>query len=147
MKMRDLKLRRDGSLFHILNFDPKPVEYRVGESIPQDVAKEQKTSQSTICSNQQTLGVHHDHDYLLETPEGHFLHDTNVTRITEDQYDQVECKTRGKAMNKAWRHERTKRVHSSNFGRVCNATERTDFSKLARSYTRPKIFNMYQKRQ
>ncbi|KAI0218892.1 hypothetical protein LSAT2_029439, partial [Lamellibrachia satsuma] len=42
--------------------------------------------------------------------------------------------------NKAWRPERTMRLHSSNFDRICTATEKTDLAKLALSYTRPKLF-------
>ena len=86
-------------------------------------------------------GVHHDHNYFSDTPEEHFHRDMNVTLITEDQCDQVQCKMRGQSMNIAWRHERTKRAHCLNFGRVCKATGRTDLSKLACSYTQPKIFS------
>ena len=147
VKMRYLKLRRDGSLSHILNVDPRPVEYRNRPEYPdhfRSVWLNSRTKDIPIrhmFKAANVRGVHHDHDYLSETPEDQFLHELNVTRITEDQRDQVERKTRGQSMNKAWRHERTKRVHSSNVGRVCNATDRTDLTKLARSYTRPKIFH------
>lgn len=32
-------------------------------------------------------------------------------------------------------HERTKRLHASNFGKICNATPKTNFENLAKSFT------------
>ena len=122
VKMRDLKLRRDVSLSHILNFDPRPVEYRNRPEYPdhfRSVWLNSRTKDIPIrhmFEPANVRGVHHDHDYFSETPEDPFLHNMNVTLITEDQCDQAEYKTRGQSMSKAWRNERTKRVHSSNFG-------------------------------
>jgi hypothetical protein len=39
--------------------------------------------------------------------------------------------------NKMWKQERCKRLKASNFGRICKATERINFSNLADALTVP----------
>jgi len=57
------------------------------------------------------------------------------------QYDsEIEKKTRGQSLCPLWAEERTKRIQSSMFGRICKATDRTDFTKLAASLVNPKPF-------
>ena len=80
-------------------------------------------------------GFAHDHDYLALTPEDQFLKDHNITEITEDNIVAFECATTGQSSSRLWMDERNKRLHSSNFGKICKATERTDKEKLARSLT------------
>ena len=80
-----------------------------------------------------TLVVAHDHDYLRLTPEDTFLERIAVTHITQEKISAIEEKTRGQANNNIWKLERTKRLSSSMFGRICKATDRTDMVKLAKS--------------
>ena len=47
----------------------------------------------------------------------------------------IEERTRGQAKNITWKLERTKRLSSSMFGRICKATDRTDKIKLAKLFT------------
>ena len=95
--MRDLKLRRDVSLSHILNFDPRPVEYRNRPEYPDHFRSLWLNSRtkkdlpiSQLFKPANVREVHQDHEYLSETSEEHFLYDMNVTRIIGDQCDQVE---------------------------------------------------------
>ncbi|XP_038063170.1 uncharacterized protein LOC119733878 [Patiria miniata] len=81
------------------------------------------------------FAVTHDHDYLELTHEEYFLKSLNVTNITENDLEQVEEATRGQSTNKFWKEERRKRLHASNFGRICKSGVRTDFEKMARSLT------------
>ena len=80
-------------------------------------------------------GVAHDHDYLLLTPEEHYLKGQNMTEISREGIETFEKATVEQSASKLWMHARTKRLHSSNFGRICKATERTDMVKLASSLT------------
>ena len=74
-----------------------------------------------------------DHDYLAETPDDNFLKAIHVTDISREQIMEMEARTLGQSKNIVWREERTKRLPSSMFGRICKATERTDKVKLAKS--------------
>jgi hypothetical protein len=47
----------------------------------------------------------------------------------------IESSTIGQSKNKMWKQERCKRLQASNFGRICKATERTNFSNLADALT------------
>ncbi|KAK4327338.1 hypothetical protein Pmani_002170 [Petrolisthes manimaculis] len=60
----------------------------------------------------------------------------NISEITENAVKEVEVSTRGQKSNERWAHERQFRITSSNFGRICKATTRTDFKKLARDLQR-----------
>ncbi|VDI07048.1 Hypothetical predicted protein [Mytilus galloprovincialis] len=58
---------------------------------------------------------------------------------TFHQYEDItsiQAFTVNQSKSKQWLYERCKRLTSSNFGRICKATDRTDFHKLALSYTR-----------
>ena len=81
-----------------------------------------------------TLAVVHDHDYLKLTPEDSFLHLSNISTITDSEIQ----KTKGQSIGKTWLEERTKRLTSSMFGRICKCTDRTDRNKLAKSLTQIK---------
>jgi hypothetical protein len=50
-------------------------------------------------------------------------------------YFLIESSTTGQSKNKMWKQERCKRLQASNFGRICKATERTNFINLADSLT------------
>ncbi|KAK2159549.1 hypothetical protein LSH36_151g07060 [Paralvinella palmiformis] len=82
--------------------------------------------------------IANDHDYQDKSPEDMFLQSIHITAITHDEQESIEIKTRGQGTNKFWREERLLRLHASIFGRICTATDRTDFSKLAESLTQYK---------
>jgi hypothetical protein len=67
------------------------------------------------------------------SPEENFLKDNFIIEIKEEE------KTRLQGVNlenfKEWANERTKRLHSSDFGRICKLTDRTDKDKYALSLT------------
>lgn len=81
--------------------------------------------------------VAHDHDYFEKTHEDHFLDMINVTEICEKEAKIIEVRTQEQGNSKLWLEERLKRLCSSNFGRICKATERTDKKKLAETLTCP----------
>ncbi|CAC5402340.1 unnamed protein product [Mytilus coruscus] len=76
-----------------------------------------------------------DHDYLEGHPEDRWLKDANISIISEDRIKYIESSTTGQSKNKIWKQERCKRLQASNFGRVCKATNRTNFNNLADSLT------------
>lgn len=76
-------------------------------------------------------GIDHDHDYLQEKQSEMFLKSINVTEISSEAVASVCANTVGQSQNFMWLEERTKRLHSSSFGRICKMTERTDKEKLA----------------
>lgn len=82
-----------------------------------------------------------DHDYEQFSAFEKFLSTENITQISDADIKTIELKTRGQASNSFWYEERTKRLHASSFGRICKATARTDFSKLAKSFTTIKKFD------
>lgn len=74
-----------------------------------------------------------DHDYLELRQSDLFLQREFITKITEDEVAEIERLTRGQNKNPAWQVERTKRIQSSNFGKICKATAKRDMDKLASS--------------
>lgn len=78
-----------------------------------------------------TRGVAHDHDYFEISHEDNFLNLINVGEISDQEQINTEVRTRGQSKNQLWYSEREKRIQSSCFGRICKATDRTDFKKLA----------------
>ncbi|XP_033725553.1 uncharacterized protein LOC117315463 [Pecten maximus] len=122
------------------SFDPRPQQFRGSEGYNDyfrniclnfSGASEMPISQLFEPAN--SKGVAHDHDYLLETPEDRFLSSLNVSAIDNKERNKIEITTRGQSTNEVWKSERLKRIQSSNFGRICKATDRTDFVKLANS--------------
>jgi hypothetical protein len=141
VKMQDLKLRSDGSLFDLRDFDPRPVHFR---ATPQyngyfrNVCLNSQVEELPIRQLYQPAnlhGVNNDHDYLKLCPADLYLHHNHITVIDEAERERVEKETRGQAKSKLWKAERTKRLHASNFGKICTATEKTNFVALAKSFT------------
>ena len=66
----------------------------------------------------------------------------NVTEISNEDIVMTETRTHGQSSNQLWRAERLKRIHSSNFGKICKATDKADMNKLANNLTKhtPEIF-------
>ncbi|VDI44138.1 Hypothetical predicted protein [Mytilus galloprovincialis] len=103
-----------------------------------------------ICLNHTTIGsfpISHlfqpanpyaivDHDYFKLSPEDHWLKDNTLFQISDEDITSIQAFTVNQFKSKQWLYERCKRLTSSNFGRICKATHRTDFHKLALSYTR-----------
>lgn len=77
--------------------------------------------------------VAHDHDYLELPPEEMFLRKINVSQITNSKIKEIESKTKDQHKNSEWVKERCLRITSSNFGKICTATSRTDFTKLSKA--------------
>ena len=77
--------------------------------------------------------IANDHDYLPVSPTDSLLKEMRVTEISRAECVSIEHNTREQQGNKLWHTERMKRMQSSNFGRICKATDRTDFEKLAES--------------
>jgi hypothetical protein len=124
-----------------VDFDPRPAEYRNTKWYPsyfQNICLNYKgistmpIFQTVAPAN--TLAAAHDHDYLQETPESNFLTAIGISDISKNERDSIEQQTRGQSKNERWFEEREIRLQSSNFGRICKATDRTDFGKLACSY-------------
>lgn len=63
-----------------------------------------------------------------------------LTSITEEAAAAIEQRTGGQAANPAWFEERSNRLCSSTFGRICKATKATNFSKLATELASPAHF-------
>ena len=141
VKMQDLNLRRDGALQHLKDFDPRPQSLRKRQEYPHHFRKTWLNSRAPdipirhLYPPANIYAINNDHDYLLLSPEDCFLKEISVTHIDQGTADRIEKNTRGQSKNKLWHQERTKRIHSSNFGRICTATKRTDFDKLAESLT------------
>jgi hypothetical protein len=51
------------------------------------------------------------------------------------EIENFEIETRGQSKNPFWLSERCKRIHSSNFGRICKSTEKTNMHNLASRLT------------
>ncbi len=62
------------------------------------------------------------------------LNRLKVNCITQEDRLDIEFKTRGQNKSKSWQKQRILRMQSSNFGRICTATDRTNYVKLAESF-------------
>ena len=82
--------------------------------------------------------IANDHDYLPLSPTDSLLKQMQITEISPAACESIERNTREQQGNKTWHTERMKRIQSSNFGRICKATDRTDFEKLAESLVNSK---------
>ena len=56
-----------------------------------------------------------------------------ITSITEEEIVRIELATRNQADSKVWKKERQIRITASNFGSICKATDRRNFTLLATS--------------
>ena len=125
-----------------VSFDPRPVEYRKRDGYSvyfRSIWVNHKNISSLPISQlyppANMYAIASDHDYLEGSPEDRWLEANYVTKISEDQIKDIESSTVGQSKNPVWKSERCKRLQSSNFGRICKATDRTDFDKLANSLT------------
>ena len=59
---------------------------------------------------------------------------TGSVPVTGEERQRIEKRTQGQSTNKTWFEERTFRLKSSNFGRICKATDHTSFENLAKYF-------------
>lgn len=97
---------------------------------------------SQLFSYANKVALNNDHDYLQGSLSDNWLRNMNITAITDNEIMRTERQTCGQSNNKLWHTERQKRIHSSNFGKICKATEKTDLNKVAKNLTKhsPQLF-------
>jgi len=145
VKMEDTTLRAksaesNSNLSSLKTFDPRPPEMRQQPGYNDFFrgvwlnSTAEKPSIRQLYGPANVYGIVEDHHYCKQSPEDIILESLGVTSTTEEQRCQIEKKTRGQA-NKTWREERLLRLHASSYGRICMATDHTDFTKLAESLT------------
>ena len=89
----------------------------------------------TLFSPANSYAVDNDHQYFKISLKEHILQTLRITTYDEDYAKQIEIETREQRLSKRWLYERCNRLQASIFGRICKATNRTDFSALAKSLT------------
>ena len=126
-----------------LIFNPVPVEF---EETDETVRTRVRNATINFSANTgirppmlQTIppaniyGVVFDHDYMKVPLTEKVLNDDNITAIEPDQVEKIEEDTRGQSSDASWFAERTKRLTSSNFGRICKITNKTNIKAFCRS--------------
>lgn len=83
------------------------------------------------------VALNNDQDYLQDSLSDNWLQNMNITAITDDEIMRTEKQISGQSTNRLWHNKRQKRIHSSNFGKNCKATEKTDLDKVAKKLTKP----------
>ena len=139
VKTQDLKLRKSGKLHDLKNFDPRPAKhvkdplypYMFKNVVLNSRMKNLPIRQLYPPANIRAIDL--DHDYLEKPQHHYFLKDMGVKELSVQKRHALEKKTRKQNLSKKWKTERCKRIHSSNFGRICKATEKTNFNALADS--------------
>lgn len=84
--------------------------------------------------------VCHDHQYTAISSEERLLRSLKVSCVTSSDVKEIEKSTREQAASSRWKQERQLRLQSSNFGRICKATDRTNFNLLAENLANPPDF-------
>ena len=114
--------------FTNMTFDPRPTHF-INNPGYQDFFRNTCLNFSEISTMPvfqlfppaNSYAVAKDHDYLKQTPEDNFLERICVTKITEQERKNVEKRTLRQTGNPLWAEERTKRLSSSGFGRICKS--------------------------
>ena len=78
---------------------------------------------------------------LLKSEEMLFLEREKILSITDDECNEIQLATIGQHSNNMWKKQRTLRLTSSTFGRICKSTSRTDHSRLAETMVSPQAFS------
>jgi hypothetical protein len=138
-KSQNLDLGTDGDF----DFDPRPTKYIDAKGYPDFVRNlvlnyphSNPMPIDATIEPANPYAATADHPYTTHNPEEEFLKTNNISSITQSDIEELEFSTRKQDKCKSWINERCKRLTSSNFGRICNATNKTDFSKLAFSLTK-----------
>jgi hypothetical protein len=80
------------------------------------------------------LGVLLDHSYNSSgDPIESYLRSAKISEITRAEVDALQHATIGQSTNSTWKAERMKRINSSQFGRICKMTGKTNGSAFATS--------------
>jgi len=82
-----------------------------------------------------------DHDYGEIDSFQSFLLQRNVITATLEVATDIEHRTRGQATNPDWHEERSLRLCSSNFGRICKAQSTETLQRLAKSLVSQQSFS------
>ena len=141
VKMQDLKWRNKiyghGTFVDIKTFDPRPVNMQKRPEYPREFRNVWLNSEvgglpiTQLYQPANIKAVTLDHTYASISMDELFLRQIGVTKCSDEQREDIRQKTNGQAANKAWKEERSLRIHASNFGRICRRTERTDNNQLA----------------
>lgn len=141
VKCADLDLGTEGDF----SYDPRPDKYRNNKGYPDFVRnlvanfeRDHRMPIDTTIEPANTHAIVSDHAYTPIQPEEQFLINNNISTITQSAIGEIEASTRNQGKSKEWKEHRTMRLTSSNFGRICTATNNTDFPKLAAGYTQVK---------
>ena len=123
-------------------YDPRPVERRNVANYQHVFSNNWKACPrvgerpvSHLLEPGNVRAVVNDHTYCTQSIQDCCLTALNVLFINNADREEVEHQTRGQGSSKHWAFERTKRLQSSNFGRICKLTERTGASVYAKSLT------------
>ncbi|XP_053390353.1 uncharacterized protein LOC128553251 [Mercenaria mercenaria] len=144
LKSRDMNIAGADEICDIKMFDPRPQEFQNRENYKDyfyntcmNFKGISKTPifQAFQPANMRAYAL--DHDYQSDTLEDIFLNAIQVTKISKSQRETLEVYTRGQEKNERWFEEREKRIQSSNYHRICHATERTNHDQLAASLVHP----------
>jgi len=142
VKMQDLKVRSDCKLTALARFDPRPDHLRMRPQYPDEFRN--------VCLNLQAENItirqlfapanmtayQNDYEFCARfSPEEQFIKSFGIVEICDSECELIEQKTRQQSKSKCWLHERTKRVHASNFGRICMSGSKTNFVNLAKTLT------------
>ncbi|XP_069133482.1 uncharacterized protein [Argopecten irradians] len=143
LKARELKMDGANEVCNI-KFDPRPLHLRKCDNYKDNFRNICLSSpgisnlpifQTFVPAN--TLAVAHDHDYFALTHEDNFLTSLGVKDVDEHYVSKIESNTREQSNSKLWGAERSKRLCSSSFGRICKLTSLTDKKRLASAYLKP----------
>lgn len=144
VKLQSLRLR-NSSLHAVASFDPRPKNRLERKKYQEHFQNVCANSRGDIVLRQllppaNIEAVCLDHDYCRGgPPQQRFLDGINVTAMSEAERHELELATRGQSSCKRWKEERKKRLHASNFGRICHQQSKLD--NLAISLVDPKEFS------
>lgn len=125
-----------------VKFDPRPEQYRNtpqynnffrNTCINHSSVNSMPISQLFPPANPYALDL--DHDYCQEKLSEKWLKLAKISEISDKDIEDIQVATTGQNKNNKWFSERCKRLQSSKFGKICKATDRTDFKNLAKSLT------------
>ena len=137
VKARDLKIG-GAEICNIADFDPRPSQFRNAANYKDhfyntcmNFATISKTPIFQTFEPANMYAYSNDHDYFSTSHEQNFLNLNKITKITSEECECIEEQTRGQNTNDRWHEERGKRIQSSNYHRICAATEKTSLVGLA----------------
>lgn len=139
IKAKDLPLANNADVI----YDPRPLQFRnmsgyhdTFRNVWLNHPSVNTLPISHLFSIANTTAMDSDHDYFQEKLSEMWLKNSNITNITSMEIEKFENQTRGQSINPLWQSERCKRIHSSNFGKICKCTEKTNMHNLANRLTK-----------